>query len=169
MRIIFVDGYNVINSWPELNDIKKYSYEKARQKLIEMLQEYAAYKGYKLVLVFDGHKLQGNLGSKERVSGITVVFTKENETADNYIEKSVNDIGKNQDICVVTSDAMEQMVIFQRGATRMSSAEFHLEVQDARKSIKKKIEGMPSIQRNVLEERIDKDILEKLEKIRRNH
>lgn len=76
MRVIFVDGYNVINSWPNLWNIKEYSYEAARQKLIETLKDYATFKGYKIFIVFDAHKVSGNI--KKKKLGDIVVITKEN-------------------------------------------------------------------------------------------
>ena len=91
MKNVFVDGYNVINSWPELKIIKDYSLDGARQKLIEMLQNYASYNGLKIFLVFDAHLLPKSLEKKEKFGEyLVVVFTKEGETADSFIEKRVN-------------------------------------------------------------------------------
>lgn len=169
MRIIFVDGYNVINSWPELNKIKEYSYEAARQKLIDELQNYSSYKGYKLILVFDAHKVKGALEKKEKIENMTIIFTKDGETADSYIERAVNNIGRKTEVVVVTSDSMEQQLTFQRGAIRTSSLEFHHEVRDAERKIKAKTEKNIIRQKNLLEDRIDKQVLEELERIRRSH
>lgn len=170
MRIIFVDGYNVINSWPELNDIKNYSFEAARQQLIETLSNYAAYKGYSIFIVFDAHMVAGSLEKREKVSeNVEVIFTKENETADSFIEKTVNRIGRRSEVFVVTSDSLEQQITFQRGAVRMSSIEFYHEVKQIESKIKSKIENKYSKQKHTLEDRIAKDMLEKLEKIRKSH
>lgn len=169
MRSVFVDGYNVINSWPELRAIKEYSFEAARQKLIDYLQNYAAFKGYKIYIVFDAHMVSGSLLKKEKLTeNVTIVYTKEGETADNYIEKTVNKIGRKTEVCVVTSDSLEQQVAFQRGAIRMSSLEFYFEVREAENKIRIKAEKKYSEKRHLLEDRIQKDILEKLEKIRRS-
>ncbi|WP_333861713.1 NYN domain-containing protein [Clostridium sp.] len=169
MRTIFVDGYNVINSWPELNDIKNYSFEAARQQLIETLSNYAAYKGYNIFIVFDAHMVAGSLEKKEKISeNVQVVFTKENETADSFIEKTVNRIGRRSEVFVVTSDSLEQQITFQRGAVRMSSIEFYHEVKQIESRIKRKIENKYSKQKHTLEDRIAKDMLEKLEKIRKS-
>lgn len=169
MKIIFVDGYNVINIWPELNRIKEYSFESARQKLIEVLQNYSVYKGYKIILVFDAHMVSGSLEKKERLTdNFIVVYTKEGETADIYIEKIVNNIGRKNEVCVVTSDSLEQQVIFGRGAVRMSSIEFYHEVKGIENKISTKIDNKYSDKRCTLEERVNKDILEKLEKIRKS-
>ena len=91
MKNIFVDGYNVINSWPGLKNIKEYSFEAARQELIETIKNYASYKGYKIFIVFDAHMVNGSIEKREKISdNIIVVFTKEGETADNFIERKVN-------------------------------------------------------------------------------
>ena len=168
MRNVFVDGYNVINSWPELRVIVEYSLETARQKLIDILQNYAVYKGYKVFIVFDGHLKKGNLENKEFFSGVVVIYTKEGETADSYIEKTVNDIGRKTEVCVVTSDFLEQQLAFQRGAIRASSAEFYFEVKGVESLITEKTEKTKIDKRYSLQDRMKKEVWEKLEKIRRN-
>lgn len=168
MRKIFIDGYNVINSWPELRVIKDYSYESARTKLIDIMINYSSFKGYNIIIVFDAHMVKGSLQKKERIGNITVVFTKEGETADLYIEKTVNNIGRASEVYVVTSDAIEQQVTFQRGANRISSLEFYHTVMEANKKISKKYEKTYSQDRNLFEDMIDSEIAEKLEKIRRS-
>ena len=169
MKTVFVDGYNVINSWPNLKKIKDYSYESSRQQLIEILQNYSGFKGYKMFVVFDAHMVKGSIEKKEKQGNLLVVFTKEGETADNFIEKMVNNIGRKAEVCVVTSDSLEQQVTFQRGAIRMSSIEFYHEVNSVEKRIQMKTEKQYLEKRNWLEERIDEKTLEKLEKIRRSH
>ncbi|QGU96511.1 NYN domain-containing protein [Clostridium bovifaecis] len=169
MRNVFVDGYNVINSWPELSKIKEYSFEAARTKLIEMLQNYAAYKGCKVFIVFDAHMVKGSLEKKEKLDNLIVIFTKEGETADSFIEKYVSLIGRKAEVCVVTSDSLEQQVTFQRGAIRMSSLEFYNEVIYTSHKINTKAKKNTSVNRDLLEDRVNKEVLEKLEKIRRGY
>ena len=166
MKNVFVDGYNVINSWPELKKIKEYSFEAARIKLIEMLQNYAAFKGDKIFIVFDAHMVKGSLEKRERLDNVIIVFTKEGETADSFIEKYVNLIGRKAEVCVVTSDFLEQQVTFQRGATRMSSLEFYNEVISTRRKINVKVRKDTSVNKNLLEDRVNEEVLDKLEKIR---
>ncbi|MGE5627762.1 MAG: NYN domain-containing protein [Solirubrobacterales bacterium] len=169
MKTIFVDGYNVINYWTELKEIKDYSLEASRNKLIEILNNYATFYGYRVYIIFDAHLVKGSLEKKEKVSDkLYVVFTKEGETADAFIEKSVDEIGRKADVSVVTSDSLEQQVIFQRGAVRVSSLEFYHEVKDAEGKIKGNIEKKYTHKKHTLEEIVNKDILEKLEKIRRS-
>ena len=169
MKTVFVDGYNVINSWPNLKKIKDFSYESSRLQLIDTLQNYSGFKGYKIFIVFDAQMVKGSLQKKERQGNLVVIFTKEGETADDYIERMVNNIGRKAEVCVVTSDSLEQQVAFQRGATRMSSIEFYHEVISTQKEIQINIEKKYLGKRNWLEERIDEKTLKKLEKIRRSH
>ncbi|MDO5040387.1 NYN domain-containing protein [Clostridium sp.] len=170
MKIIFIDGYNVLNSWPNLKDLKNISFDGARDKLINILHNYGSYNDCKIVLVFDGHKVAGNIENKEDVNrNLSIVFTKDGETADAYIEKEVNLIGRKYEVCVVTSDWLEQQTIFQRGATRISSIEFYNEVVNVEDKIRVKAERNMISQKNNLSDNIDEDIFHKLEKIRRSH
>lgn len=169
MKNVFVDGYNVINSWPSLKDIKEYSFEAARKELIEVLSNYAAYKEYKIFVVFDAHMVSGSIEKREKfTNNVIIVFTKEGETADHFIEREVNRIGRKVEVCVVTSDSLEQQIVFQRGAVRMSSIEFYHEIKKAESKIKNKIEKKYSEKRYILADRIEENILEELEKIRRS-
>lgn len=168
MRSVFVDGYNVINSWPNLNKIKEYSYDSARKELIDSIENYAAYNLCSVTIVFDAHKVAGNLEKKDTKGRVTIVFTKDGETADAYIERCINNIGRKVEVMVVTSDWLEQQTIFQRGAVRMPSLEFYNEVLLVEEKIRKKVEKNVSKERDWLENRIDKSVLEKLEKIRRS-
>ena len=168
MKTIFVDGYNVINSWPNLKSRKKFSFEGARQTLIDILHNYSVFKECNIILVFDAHKVQGSIEKKEQISeSISVVFTKDGETADSYIEKKVNTLGRKHEIVVVTSDNLEQQTIFQRGAVRMSSLEFYSEILKVEKSIKIKTDKNKSNYKNSLSDNIDPNIANILEEIRR--
>jgi predicted RNA-binding protein with PIN domain len=169
VKTIFVDGYNVINSWPDLKQRKDFSFEAARQTLIDKLHNYVVFKACKIVLVFDAHKVMGNLEKKEEVNkNISVIFTKDGETADSYIEKQVNLLGRKCEIVVVTSDWLEQQTIFQRGAVRMSSLEFYNEVVKVEKSIKIKADKNKSSDKNSISDNIDEKTARILEEIRRS-
>ncbi|MGL5244635.1 MAG: NYN domain-containing protein [Sarcina sp.] len=169
MKVIFVDGYNVINSWPNLKVVKKYSYESARKKLIDILENYASFDSCKIYIVFDAHKVSGNLEKKDINGEIIVVFTRDGETADAYIERMVNDIGRKVEVTVVTSDWLEQQTIFQRGAVRMSSLEFYHEVIKIEQKIRKKTEfNKVSTNKNFLGDSLEEDIFEQLDRIRRS-
>ncbi|WP_244834336.1 NYN domain-containing protein [Clostridium sp. BJN0001] len=169
MKTIFVDGYNVVNSWPNLNYRKNFSFEAARQMLIDLLHNYAVYKSCKIILVFDAHKVPGSIEKKEEMNkNVSIVFTKDGETADSYIEKHVNLAGRRCDITVVSSDNLVQQTTFQRGAVRMSSIEFYNEITSMEKSIRKNTEKNTLNKKNPIMDNIPNNILEKLEKIRRS-
>lgn len=170
MKTIFVDGYNVINSWPNLKTKKDASFEGARQALIDILHNYGVFKECNIILVFDAHKVSGSLEKTEVVNkNISVVFTKDGETADSYIEKKVNALGRKCEIVVVTSDNLEQQTVFQRGAVRMSSIEFYNEVIKVEKSIRIKVTKSKSSDKNSIVDNLDSTIADKLEKIRRGN
>ncbi|MBU5317583.1 NYN domain-containing protein [Clostridium bornimense] len=169
MRYIFIDGYNIINSWSDLAIGENETLENSRQRLIEILENYVAMREDKLYLVFDAHLSKGSIEKEEKTNNITVVFTKEGETADSYIERKVNLIGRKKEVIVVTSDNLEQQTIFQRGATRMSSLEFNNEVKKSQNSLREEINKMNSKTRTTLVDRIeDEEVRKKLERIRRN-
>ena len=169
MRFVFVDGYNVVNSWDILKKEKSISLESARQKLIDILDNYGAINGCKVILVFDGYKVAGNRESKyEYNKNLVVIFTKDGVTADAYIEKEVNNIGRKYEVHVVTSDSLEQQTIFQRGAVRISSIEFYNLVFKTNEDIKHNSKKVNSSDKNVLLDNIDDDVLKKLEAMRRS-
>ncbi|GAA0071941.1 NYN domain-containing protein [Clostridium sardiniense] len=169
MKIIFIDGYNVLNSWPNLKDLKNISFDGARNKLVDILHNYGSYNDCKVILVFDGHKVAGNIENKEEINkNLSIVFTKDGETADAYIEKEVHSIGRRYEVYVVTSDWLEQQTIFQRGAVRMSSLEFYNEVIGLENKIRIKAEHNMNSQKNNLGDNIDEDVLNKLEELRRS-
>lgn len=169
MRIIFVDGYNVLNSWPNLKEDKNTSFEGTRNKLIDIMHNYGSYSDSKIILVFDGYKTNGNIENKEDINkNLSIVFTKGGETADSYIEREVHSLGRRYEVCVVTSDWLEQQVIFQRGAVRMSSIEFYNEVSDIEHIIKDKTEKNKNTARNHVQDNVDFEVLKKLEEIRRS-
>ena len=169
MRFVFVDGYNVVNSWDILKKEKSISLESARQKLIDILDNYGDINGCKVILVFDGYKVAGNRESKyEYNKNLVVIFTKDGVTADAYIEKEVNHIGRKYEVHVVTSDSLEQQTIFQRGAVRISSIEFYNLVFKTNEDIKHNSKKVNSSDKNVLLDNIDDDVLKKLEAMRRS-
>lgn len=139
---LLVDGYNIIFAWPELNELSKDNLDSARRKLIDILCNYQGYKGCNLILVFDAYKVKGNPGSVEKYHNIYVVYTKEAETADQYIEKTVHDMHQTPPnkgryrVTVATSDALEQMIVWGNGAQRISALGFKADVENASQGIK---------------------------------
>lgn len=126
---LIVDGYNIIYSWEDLKKEASGSFAGARSKLCDMLENYKGYKGGELVLVFDGYKVKDNPGSKDSGSGIKIVYTKEGESADGYIERLCREIGKNYNVRVATSDGMIQLTALRAGVIRMSARELEMEVR----------------------------------------
>ena len=136
-RFIIVDGYNIIFAWEELAALAKDDLEAARRRLCDILSSYAGFTKCRLVVVFDGYKQKGNPGEKQQFHNIQVVYTREGETGDAYIEALVHDIGYNYNIRVATSDALVQLSSFRTGVLRMSARELEEEVQRARKEMGK--------------------------------
>ncbi|MDR0999287.1 MAG: NYN domain-containing protein [Clostridiales bacterium] len=164
---LFVDGYNVIFAWSTLNKIAMQSLENARQKLLDIMCDYQGLKQNILTVVFDAYNTRGGLGSKQDYNNIHVVYTKEFETADNYIEMEANKLAKTRStIRVVSSDYTEQIIILGRGAVRMSAMEFYHEVDQARKTARKRfIENKPA-KKNPLIDLLDSDTANALERLR---
>lgn len=137
---LLVDGYNVIFSWDNLKKLSKDNIEGARNALINILCNYQGYKKCEVILVFDAYKVKGSTREVEKINNIHVVYTKEAETADMYIEKTTHTLAKNHKVRVVTSDALEQIIILGNGALRVSSREFLYEIEQAQADIKSIIE-----------------------------
>lgn len=132
---LIVDGYNVIFAWDELAEAAKHDLEAARRQLCDLLSSYAGFKKCRTVVVFDGYKVKGNPGEKQLFHNIQVVYTKENETADAYIEALVAQIGKNYSVRVATSDSLVQLSSFRSGVLRMSARELQQELMQAQKEM----------------------------------
>ena len=132
---IIVDGYNIIHAWPSLAETAKSDLEAARRQLCDILSSYAGFRQCHLVVVFDGYKVKGNPGEKQRLHNIQVVYTGENETADAYIEALAARIGPNYAVKVATSDALVQLSSFRSGVLRMSARELWDTVTQAKKEM----------------------------------
>ena len=134
---LIVDGYNVIHALPELSETAQNDLDAARRLLCDRLSSYAAFRKTRLVVVFDGWKVKGNLGEKTAFHNIQVVYTKENQTADNYIESLVNEIGRNYDVKVATSDGLVQLSSLRSGVLRMSARELWQELERTEEEMRK--------------------------------
>ena len=124
-----------------MNALSKESLDAARHRLMDILCNYQGFKKCVLILVFDAYRVPGSPGSIEQYHNIHVVYTKEAETADMFIERVTHEIGKNRRVRVATSDGMEQVIILGHGALRVSARMFHEEVQDVEKEIRRCIQG----------------------------
>ena len=134
-KYIIVDGYNIIFAWQELAELAREDIDAARRKLCDELSSYAGFTKTRLVLVFDGYKQKGNPGEKGQFHNIQVVYTKEAETADAYIEALVSQIGSNYQVRVATSDSLIQISSLRSGVLRMSARELKEEVETAKKKM----------------------------------
>ena len=132
---LLVDGYNIIFAWDELKRIAAEHLDAARKKLCDLLCDYQGYRKCRVILVFDAYKVKGGLGSVEKYHNITIVYTKEAETADAYIERATYEIGRQHRVRVATSDGPEQVIILGHGALRLSASAFHEEMTEVRKQI----------------------------------
>lgn len=160
---LFVDGYNIINSWNNLRELSSLNLEVAREELIEIMAEYQHYSNIKVIVVFDAHMVKGNSGKKETIKGVEVVYTRENETADQYIEKILNNIGRVKKVRVATSDWMEQQIVLGRGGTRISARELEAEIFDHKRLMKQK-RRTENVKNDLLIGRLDEETLKKLNK-----
>ena len=138
MDILLVDGYNIIGAWPELRVLKDHDLPAARDHLVERMAEYQAYSGYRVIVVFDAYFVQGT-EKKYKNHKVEVIFTKENETADERIEKMAIALNNRRtQIHVATSDFTEQWAIFGQGALRKSARELLIEMSSIEKGNRKK-------------------------------
>lgn len=131
---LLVDGYNVIFSWDELKTLANHNLDAARQRLMDILSNYQGYRQCELIIVFDAYKVKGNIGSVEKYGNISIVYTKEAQTADMYIERVTASLAKTYNVIVATSDALEQLIVIGKGARRMSSRELKLDVEHVTKT-----------------------------------
>ncbi len=138
---LLVDGYNIIFAWDELSALARESLDAARQRLMDILCNYQGYQKCVLILVFDAYRVPGSAGSIEQYHNIHVVYTKEAETADMFIERVTHEIGRNRRVRVATSDGMEQIIILGHGALRVSARMFHEEVKNVERQIRALIQG----------------------------
>ncbi|MCM1507201.1 MAG: TetM/TetW/TetO/TetS family tetracycline resistance ribosomal protection protein [Ruminococcus flavefaciens] len=139
---LLVDGYNIIFSWEELKKLAEDNLDSARSELINMMCNYQGFTGYEIILVFDAYKVKGKHRDVERYCNINIVYTKESETADTYIEKVSHELSKNHRVKVATSDGLEQIIILGNGAMRISAREFYDQYKNADKAIRDFIDSM---------------------------
>ncbi|QKY70927.1 NYN domain-containing protein [Lentibacillus sp. CBA3610] len=166
MNVLVVDGYNIIGAWDELKRIKQSSIGQARDRLIELLAEYQAYTGMRVIVVFDAYYVKG-IESKLKEYQVEIIYTKEKETADECIERIVKGL-KNviNQVYVATSDYAEQRTIFSRGALRISARELYIELKDIDREIEQQVEQHKKVKPQT-KIPLDEHVLEKFEKWRR--
>ena len=163
---LLVDGYNIIFSWEELKELSERDIAAARGKLADILSNYQGFRKCTLILVYDAYKVEGNPGEVMKYHNIYIVYTKEAETADQYIEKTVRRIAKNADVTVATSDGLEQVIIMGQGAHRMSAPGLKEEVELALKELRGEHLGRQVNLKNYLLDYLDEETAKQMEEIR---
>lgn len=163
---LLVDGYNIIFAWEDLKELAAVNIDSAREKLMDILCNYQGFKKSTLILVFDAYKVKGNPGSVETYHNIHVVYTKEAETADQYIEKTVHEIGRKYRVTVATSDQLEQVIILGQGGQRMSARELLEDVIEVSHQIRETARQKSSSEKNYLFDHLDEETTARMERIR---
>lgn len=163
---LLVDGYNIIFAWEDLQKLANENIDAARDKLIDILCAYQSFRGCTLILVFDAYKVKGGVGAVQQVHNIYVVYTKEAETADQYIEKTAHEIGRKYDVTVATSDGLEQVIILGQGCKLLSARDLKNEMERMREVIQEEIEIRKESGKNYLFDHMPKEMVEEMEQIR---
>lgn len=163
---LLVDGYNIIFSWEELRELAKVSIDGARTKLMDILCNYQGFKKITVIVVFDAYKVEGNRGEVSKYHNIYVVYTKEAETADQYIEKTVHEMERRYNVTVATSDALEQVIILGQGAKRMSAQGLKEEVESVNIEIRSNYLNQQRGSKNYLFQEASKELAEFMEEVR---
>ena len=163
---LLVDGYNIIFAWEDLKELAAVNIDGAREKLMDILCNYQGFKKCTLILVFDAYKVKGNPGSVETYHNIHVVYTKEAETADQYIEKTVHEIGRKYRVTVATSDQLEQVIILGQGGQRMSARELLEDVIEVSHQIRETAREKRSSEKNYLFDHLDEETAARMDRIR---
>jgi len=167
MEYLIIDGYNIINAWKDIFHPESEPLEDCRDKLLNIMSNYQGYKRINVIVVFDAHLVKGSQEKQEAFDNLTVVYTKENETADNFIERFVHKLGNTYTIRVATSDYLEQTLVLGKGGIRVTPRELREEVGAADKHKKPAVRDN-FLKTNSIMSRIKPELLEKLEKIRRS-
>ena len=166
-EILVVDGYNVINAWSNLSEVSKQDLSSAREMLEDMIAEYIEYVCMEAYIVYDAYNVRAK-EREEQKGRLHIIFTKENETADSYIERFIAQYKNKRhfDLKVVTDDMAEQQLVLGKGATRISTRELELDFQKSRMDIKKQIEKT-HIEKNTIDDILDGEILQQLDNMRK--
>ena len=163
---LLVDGYNIIFAWEELRELADTSIDGARGKLMDILANYQGLKKCTVILVFDAYKLEGFPGEVQKYHNIYVVYTKEAETADQYIEKTAHEIGRKYHVTVATSDGTEQVIIRGQGCSLLSAKELREEIELANRELQREYLNRPGQDKNYLFQWLDEETSELMEKVR---
>ncbi len=166
MSLLIVDGYNIINNWPDFETLRLSSMEVARVKLVEILEEFAPLLWEKIIVVFDAYQVRGGIASSELSGDVEVIYTAEGQSADVFIERLVVELSAvGEKVEVASSDHLEQRLVLWKGGRRLSARELRERVQEAKAALQKQYIGARF--GNVLDERLSERVRAILEKWRR--
>ena len=163
---LLVDGYNILYAWDELRELMKVTLDGARHRLMDMLCNYQGYRKYNLIVVFDAYKVAGGVGSAQDYHNIHVVYTKEAETADQYIEKFAHDMGKKHRVTVANSDGLEQVIIRSQGCLLMSANDLEEDMERVSRQIEEDRGNLVKPGKNYLFAGVEQELAEYLEQVR---
>ena len=163
---LLVDGYNILYAWDELRELMKVTLDGARHRLMDMLCNYQGYRGCNLIVVFDAYKVAGGTGSAQDYHNIHVVYTKEAETADQYIEKFAHEMGRKYRVTVATSDGLEQVIIRSQGCLLMSASDLAEDMERVSRQIEEDRGNLVKPGKHYLFAGVEKDLAEYLEQVR---
>lgn len=167
MDYLLIDGYNIINAWRDIFNLNDYGLEDSREKFLDMISNYEGFSKQNIIVVFDAHMVEKRNKEKIKHDNITVVFTEENQTADNFIERFVYLYSDEYRITVATSDYLEQTMVLRNGGTRMTPEELRSLVDRISAGMTGKYSKKPERDRNSISTVIKPGMLEKFEKMRR--
>ena len=163
---LLVDGYNILYAWEDMRELMQVTLDGARHRLMDILCNYQGYKKCRLIVVFDAYKVPGGVRSAQDYHNIHVVYTKEAETADQYIEKFAHEMGRRYRVTVATSDGLEQLIIRGQGCILMSAADLREDIERVGRQIEEEQGRLPRPGKNYLFQDVDKELAEYLEKVR---
>lgn len=163
---LLVDGYNILHAWEEMRELMKVTIDGARNSLLDILCNYQGYKRCRLIVVFDAYKVSGGVGSAQDYHNIHVVYTREAETADQYIEKFAHEMGRKYRVTVATSDGLEQMIIRGQGCILMSANDLKEDIMRVGQRIEEERGNLPKPGKNYLFANVEKELAEYLEAVR---
>ncbi len=163
---LLIDGYNIIHAWEELSILATENLEEARDKLLDILSNYKGFVKSDIIVVFDAYKVKNSRGTMYTHRNIKVVYTKEAETADNYIEKATKELVKEYSVKVATSDYLEQIIILGAGGIRVSPRELKVHIEEAKSRGRKRLEERRPAKNNMLIDNLDPESAKIFDKMR---
>ena len=163
---LLIDGYNIIFAWDELKELAEKNIDSARSRLIDIMCNYQGFKKCHVILVFDAYKVVGFPGEMQKYHNIHIVYTKEAETADQYIEKLAHKIGTQYHVTVATSDCLIQLIIMGQGCSRMSAAELKEEVEEVNRQIRMEYLEKQKKNKQYLFDGVEEEMKERIEEVR---